>query len=99
MTAEEEAAFDSWSKGAAAEASKDVFVVGFRAARFAYEHATHYQGSRANALIADMADGHLHNAYAKLFRDEPHRSPEIRAMKAEIDARDRILKREPGKPA
>lgn len=53
------------------------------------EAAVHYTSSNGKIRpIADMMDGHLHNALAKLERDEPHRGSEIAAMRAEVAKRD-----------
>lgn len=51
----------------------------------------HYHGSKGPRLIADMPYPHLANALAKLEREEPHRTAEIDAMRAELESR-----KEPG---
>jgi hypothetical protein len=51
--------------------------------------AIHYTASNGRLWpISDMAEGHIHNALAKLERDHPHRTEEIAAMRAEIQARE-----------
>ena len=47
--------------------------------------ATHYTDSRGHAReIAAMIPEHIANALAKLEREQPHRTDEIAAMRAEL---------------
>lgn len=51
--------------------------------------AQHYTASNGKIhVITEMADGHIHNALAKLERDHPHRTDEITAMRAEVAKRE-----------
>lgn len=50
-------------------------------------NATHYQSdSRGPVAIESMNYHHLLNAPDKLLRSEPHRTGEITAMRARLDA-------------
>lgn len=50
--------------------------------------ATHYASSNGQLReIATMVPEHMANALAKLERDEPHRTDEIVAMRAELERR------------
>jgi hypothetical protein len=58
------------------------------------ERATYTRSDGSEAVIGEMKYPHLRSALAKLEREQPERVREIKAMRAEVAARDEVFARE-----